>query len=409
MGLLCFRGGEQVDEESFKPHLAALLRLEHIGVFLGAGASKCVGGKGISELWNDFLTKHKESALRFQEQGFVAESQIGLNGPVRAQDLPNIEKLLDSLEIAKIDWQRRVPKSRNLKVLVKDIDNLLNCVISAAILNKEYWRSPWEDLDGFDSHKKLLQRLIGARQPGQSSPWLFTTNYDLAVEWAAESIGIHVHTGFIGIHNRSFSPQSFDIGMHNSKARGEARFGCNDIYLAKLHGSLSWYRHGEITFRELSSSEMWRKIRPVIDGKKEFDESLVVFPRAAKYIQTIGFLSGEMFRRFSDFLAQPQSCLLIYGYSFGDEHLNRLLRSSLLNPTLQLVIFLPELMGMEAEAISTLKKGIKDFIDYKSPRITFVGGGEPSYFDKAVDMLPDPILFDLPERELRQLMAKEKN
>lgn len=37
------------------------------------------------------------------------------------------------------------------------------------------------------THRRLLQKLTAARQPGQPSPWIFTTNYDLAIEWAAET------------------------------------------------------------------------------------------------------------------------------------------------------------------------------------------------------------------------------
>ena len=408
MPLTIIRGDEPITQEDLKAHLAALLRLENIGFFLGSGASVGPGGKTISQLWLDFLINCSESAGRFVAAEFIEQEDIDLVlfGADPPRKAPNIEGLLDALEIAKIDWDRREPESAELVVFKQDIANLVRCLIKAAILSEEKWRDPYHQPDALQSHIKLLQRAIGARQPGQPSPWVFTTNYDLAVEWSAESIGVHVHTGFLGIHNRSFSPQSFDLGLRNTMARGEARFGSNDVYLAKLHGSLTWRQYDQMDYRELSATEAWASLESVLNGDEDPDDTIMVFPRAAKYLQTVGYLSGELFRRFSDFLARPQTCLLIYGYSFGDEHLNRLIKSALLNPTLQIVAFLPEFSGTNDEDIARLNSSIKDLIGLASPRLTFVGGGESAYFNQAVELLPDPILYDLTEREMRERLQK---
>lgn len=403
MSLVCVRGDVSLSEQELKAHLAAVLRLENIGAFLGAGCSVDAGGQTISVLWKTFVRNNRDSAKRLADGGFVEHEDADLR-QFRGENprcAPNIENLLDVLEIARIDWERRKPTSRDLKIFKQDLNQLHRCVINAAILSEDLWRYPTKQIDNFKTHIKLLQRLIGARQPGQPSPWLFTTNYDLAIEWAAEAVGIHVHTGFVGIHNRTFSPQSFDLGLRNTLAKGEARFGSNDIYLAKLHGSLTWRRYNQMDYRELSATEMWRELKPILDGDCDPDDSLVVFPRAAKYLQTVGYLSGELFRRFSDFLARPQAGLLVFGYSFGDEHLNRLIKSALLNPTLQVVVFLPEFNGINPEELLLLKDSVRLLVGYNSPRITFVGGGEHAYFHEVVNLLPDPILFDLTERELR--------
>ena len=54
MPLTIIRGDEPITQEDLKAHLAALLRLENIGFFLGSGASVGPGGKTISQLWLDF-------------------------------------------------------------------------------------------------------------------------------------------------------------------------------------------------------------------------------------------------------------------------------------------------------------------------------------------------------------------
>ena len=219
------------------------------------GASVAAGGMTIMQLWKDFIRDHADTVARFANEGFITEEDAVLANfeGDNPRALPNIEALLDQLEMAQIDWIRRKPTSRNLKIFKNDIALLLKCVVKAAVLDENAWAKP-PAFARLPYHVKLLQRLIGARQPGQASPWVFTTNYDLAVEWAAESVGIHTHTGFVGIHNRIFSPQSFDLGYRNINAKGEARFGCNDVYLAKLHGSLTWQcTDGE--YRELAAPE----------------------------------------------------------------------------------------------------------------------------------------------------------
>ncbi|WP_341937984.1 SIR2 family anti-phage-associated protein [Marinimicrobium sp. C2-29] len=402
MSIVCVRGDSALDEQDLRAHLAAMLRLENISVLLGAGASVAAGGLTVLQLWKNFLREYPQSARRFSREGFIntEDTELANFEGDNTREVPNIEILLDSLEIARIDWQRRKPTSRNLKVFEKDVDLLLQCVVKAAILNEQSWRSA-PKFDQLPHHVKLLQRLVGARQPGQASPWIFTTNYDLSVEWAAESVGVHTHTGFVGIHNRTFSPQSFDLGYRNVNARGEARFGCNDIYLAKLHGSLTW-ESSDNEYKELSASEFWPRLKGIIDGAQPVSSSMMVFPRAAKYLQTVGFLSGELFRRFSDFLAKPQSCIILIGYSFGDDHINRLIRSALLNPTLQVVAFLPEFSGTQEDQLVQLKPEVRRLLSLNSPRITFVGGGENVYFNNMVDLLPEPMLYDLKEQEFKE-------
>src|SRR5690606_19133932 len=92
---------------------------------------------------------------------------------------------------------------QNLQNLKAAKAALFRTVVSAALLCEEWWGSPSgveTDDAGLASQRTILQKLVSARQPGQSSPWVFTTNYDLAIEWAAESIDLQVSNGFLGVH-----------------------------------------------------------------------------------------------------------------------------------------------------------------------------------------------------------------
>lgn len=78
------------------------------------------------------------------------------------------------------------------------------------MLNADLWadRSAAAAQELLEPYVQLLARLQGSRQPGQSAPWVFTTNYDLTIEWAAEALGIHIVNGFSGLHDRRFAPNS---------------------------------------------------------------------------------------------------------------------------------------------------------------------------------------------------------
>lgn len=402
MPLVAVRGMTTLtDEIALQAHLATLLRLENVGLFLGAGASCPAGGKTVKQLWGDFVSSSGDAAKWLLEQKMIEEAAL-LEGD--EQVTPNLEDLIDRVEIALIEWGRvsdtKAADGRKVRAA------LFRAAVKAALLDETWWSSPEgadEDVEKLKNHRAILQKFVAARQPGQASPWVFTTNYDLGLEWAAESIDLQVVNGFIGVHTRHFSPQCFDLGFRNTQARGEARFGVYNIYLGKLHGSLTWTERNKQLF-EISAPLAWGGLKKFLDG--ETDEILfLVLPRAAKYIQTVGFTVGELLRRFSEFLARPQTSLIICGYGFVDEHINRFLLSALLNPTLQLVIYLPEFGGDPDDG--ALPVAIRRLLALKNPRVTIVGGGEQAWLDKLAAHLPDPILYDDDTRQLEKAMRKE--
>lgn len=408
------------DETELEAHLASLLRLENIGLLLGAGASVAAGGLTMIALWTDFVTTSPLEAAWMVEHGFIGEDTTTLPRPAT----PNFEHLIDSLEIALSDWTRQMgmfednpidyaPGEQELEDKLRHLKNakaaLFRTVISAALLRQEWWRSPSgveSDDEGLASQRTILQKLVSARQPGQSSPWVFTTNYDLAIEWAAESIDLHVSNGFLGTHTRRFSPQSFDLGFRNTQARGEARFGVYNIYLAKLHGSLTWKEERGQVF-EVSAPLAHQRIEAFMDERDGSDLGLMVMPRAAKYMDTIGYVLGELFRRFAEFMSKPQSCLILCGYGFGDEHINRLIRSALLNPTLQLVIYSSGFNGDPTD--QRLPPALRKLLSLKNPRITVVGGGSAfAYIDSLARHLPDPLIYDEDMRKFEKALRDER-
>jgi len=397
--IIIFRGGSAISNDELKAHLASLLRLENVGVLLGSGSSRGdLGGKTISDIWKEFVAKKKESYKWLIDESFVKKDET-----------PNLEDLFDVLEIAAKEWDRQ-GRSRRLKKLKSITNDLKKAVISGTLLREEFWsgdRSVWVEHGALENHRRLLQRLVSARQAGQSAPWIFTTNYDLSIEWAAESIGLRITNGFEGLHQRIFAPHSFDLGYHNLLARGEARFGAYNFNLVKLHGSLNW-RKKEQDYIEVPVGMIWREIETFLKSTDGNLDCPIVFPTAAKYIQTVGFVLGELLRRFTDFLSRPQACLICSGYSFLDAHLNQIILRALQNPTLQLVIYLPEAKKKDSGELDLDKCSawVKKIRALESAQVTIIGGGEAAHFERFVRMLPDPAIYDDQALRIRKTLKE---
>lgn len=387
-----FQGGREINEDDFRSHVYSLCQLDNVGVLLGAGASVGCGGNTMKQVWQAFKKEQPELlALLIDKYLLVSQEDSD-------KDIVNVELLIDEttkfLSVAKI---------RKNEVEAKEVRSILSGlyreVTKAALLTGEEFREKNQGKKAqFKSHKELISKLISNRQPGQSAPALFTTNYDLALEWSSEDLGIQLFNGFSGLHTRQFYPQNFDLAFRNVNAKGEARFGHYHAYLYKLHGSLTWYQDDSLTVNEISASQSYDKyIKRIITEDEYACGQHLIYPGANKYSHTIGFVYGEMFRRFGEFLSKPQTALFINGFGFGDYHINRIILGALLNPSFHVVIYYPELIAAqsnyEKNVASESEKAIVTLKNMAFNQITVVGGGSDAYFDNFVKHLPYPVLF----------------
>ncbi len=400
-----YQGGESIDENDYLSHISSLCQLDNVGVLLGAGASVGCGGKTMKDVWISFKDNYPAYVTILKDDyKLLIEDEIN-------NDNVNIEILID--EVSKF---LSVSKTRvndgEANFLSSVLRALYKTVTEAALLVSDDFGSPSQgEKDQFSSHRELIEKLISNRLPGQAAPALFTTNYDLAIEWSAEEIGVQLINGFTGIHTRQFIPQNFDLAFRNVNAKGEARFGHYHAYLYKLHGSLTWLQNKEMNVREVSSTQAYSQYISKILANEEIEEDqYLIYPGANKYHHTIGFLYGEMFRRFSEFLSRPQTALFINGFGFGDYHINRIILGALLNPSLHIVIYYPELESLEPKiAFGGLLEAEKLLIKIKKMslnQITIIGGKENAWFDKFVKDLPKPVLFPKKEgvKELAEVL-----
>lgn len=379
-------------QSEVQAHLALALRTNNVGVFLGAGASVEIGCPTMASLWEAMSTDLPDQTQWLLEHGFVDEIAR-----------PDLERAIDRLGIAEQDLVRRGSSPEELETVRGCRASIYRSLLKSCLVDEGYWssdESPATD-PRFEGHTRLLARLLSSRVPGQDAPWVFTTNYDLAVEWAAERIGVESINGFGGLHSRRFASSRFELGLRNVQASGLARIGSLYFYLAKIHGSLTWLASGEENhIQELAAEHMWTHLAPVLypsATSRDPSELVLILPNTQKFVSTASHIYGELIRRFTEFLARDQTTLIFIGYSFNDEHVNRLVASALRNSTLHLIICLPELsidVATRFDRLSpTATQMLRPLVEMASPRITFVAGPD-AYFDNITGLLPEPALFD---------------
>jgi hypothetical protein len=207
--------------------------------------------------------------------------------------------------------------------------------------------------------KALLQRSLNLRRAN-----IFTSNYDLAFEYAFDNLGVHYIDGFVGFHKRFFKPETFeyDFFYPGSTTSGKVQRIEKVVRYFKLHGSLSWISSESRDANNLYGiEEKSLELISTLDKKGE----VIIYPSAIKKSYTLDLPYSELFRRFASTITQSQSVLVTIGYSFADDHFNDIIYQALSNPTFTLIIV--DYLGTRNEYIRTLK-------DLNDPRIIILEG-----------------------------------
>ena len=171
---------------------------------------------------------------------------------------------------------------------------------------------------------------------------IFTTNYDRLIEYGCDLLGLRVLDRFVGHLAPVFRASRLGIDLHYNPPgiQGEPHYLEGVMRLTKLHGSLDWR-----SMRGPSGSpEVQRCALPfgAPDNHPEIPsnarEHLLIYPNPAKDVETLEYPYAELFRDFAAAACRPNAVLVTYGYGFGDDHINRVLRDMLSLPSTHLVI-----------------------------------------------------------------------
>jgi hypothetical protein len=346
-----------------EPWLTSLFQSEHLSLLAGSGLTHAVHrlatDKPAAGMGALSLSNHKDR----------------INGAAQASAKAAGRKT-DNLED-----QLRVANEllRGLEILKEDSANALRTELEAglgefakSILESEV-RIASAERDKCEQAFNILVTFLmsfASRTGVRDRLNVFTTNYDRLIEAGAELAGLHLLDRFLGTLMPIFRSSRLDLDMHYNPPgiRGEPRYLEGVARFTKLHGSVDWVQVEKDIRRiglPFGAAELAPFLKaPGLNGATA--HKLMIYPNAAKDRETADYPYVELFRDFAAAVCRPNSTLVTYGYSFGDEHINRVIRDMLTIPSTHLVVIAYE------DSLGRIMQTYKDV--GRSPQISLLIG-----------------------------------
>lgn len=326
-----------------EPWLTSLFQSEHLSLLVGSGLTTAVQFDACGSADNG-MSKTSEFTVYSDEIEKAAVDSAKKSG----RNIANIEdrirvanEVLNGLKV--LQYSDDVSDiSTKLDTLRSDLENVIKnftdniSVIEASIMSADSLRRETA------INKLVLFLMSFASRTGTRDRLnIFTTNYDRLIEAGADVAGLRLIDRFVGALSPIFRSSRMDVDMHYNPPgiRGEPRYLEGVARFTKLHGSLDWINVGE-DIRRIGLPFGAKTIQPFLEtaGFDASYSSLMIYPNSAKDRETAEYPYVELFRDFASALCRPNSTLVTYGYSFGDDHINRVIRDMLTIPSTHLVI-----------------------------------------------------------------------
>jgi hypothetical protein len=327
-----------------EPWLTALVQSEHLSLLVGSGLTHAIHymAKGESApgmaavrfaVCNDEIctdaTRSAEAAGR--ERGNIEDQIRAANDLLRGLEILAAIKPADAGEHA---------QASELRSAIKDMLE----EFASAILKAEQNLASAPTAKREQAFNYLLSFLMSfaSRSGTRERLQLFTTNYDRYIEAGADAAGLRLIDRFVGNLAPVFRASRLDIDLHYNPPgiRGEPRYLEGVARFTKLHGSVDWADCGG-SIRRIGLPFGATDIAPFLaapglDGVDSL--RLMIYPNAAKDRETAAYPYVELFRDFAAAACRPNSAMVCFGYSFGDEHINRVIEDMLTIPSSHLVV-----------------------------------------------------------------------
>lgn len=203
-------------------------------------------------------------------------------------------------------------------------------------------------IENYGKFIRLIEQILSKRRnnllPKQAN--IFTTNYDLFIEKAAEKLTLlRFNDGFArGVNiNKTyfFSSKEFFNSTYNNGNLYNYEVQVPSINLIKIHGSLSWKKENENIVFEPRAIEQEINENLSEDELKEYiNKFAIIVPQKGKFRETIMDRTYyDLLRIYANELDKENTLLISFGFSFEDEHILDISKRALKNPTLILAIF----------------------------------------------------------------------
>ena len=319
--------------KQIEPWLSAVFQAEHLNLVLGSGFTAAIGylagasATGMSKVafgtpYDVAIDRHADASAKLMKR-----------------DPANIEDQFRSA-LAVLEGFRVVDVSA-AGALKTAIDGQLSDFL-ASLLTTESGIATGKDKESKRVAQAALQSFLlsfASRAASRERLHVFTTNYDRLIEYGCDLAGLRVIDRFVGALNPVFRASRVEVDVHYNPPgiRGEPRFMEGVLRLTKLHGSIDW-------FFETDERRIVRKGIPFgapadhTDVPKQPIDTVMIYPNAAKDVETTQYPYAELFRDFAAAVCRPNAVVVIYGYGFGDDHINRVLLDMLTIPSTHLVV-----------------------------------------------------------------------
>jgi hypothetical protein len=319
-----------------EPWLTSLFHSEHLSLLAGSGLTHAVhylaAGKGAAGMSALALSNHQTEIDQAAEQ--AAELAGREKGNLEDQ-LRVANELLRGLEI--------LLKNSEAEALRAELETGMQD-FAKSILASEAGIATAEEGKREQAFNTLVTFLMSfaSRTGVRDRLNIFTTNYDRLIEAGAELAGLHLLDRFLGNLMPIFRSSRLDLDMHYNPPgiRGEPRYLEGVARYTKLHGSVDWIQTGK-DIRRIGLPFGAKGVEPYLQAPGlggATAHQLMIYPNAAKDRETADYPYVELFRDLAAAVCRPNSTLVTYGYSFGDEHINRVIRDMLTIPSTHLVV-----------------------------------------------------------------------
>ncbi len=319
-----------------EPWLTALFQSEHLSLLAGSGLTHAVHrlatGKPAAGMSEATLTSYKDEIEKAAKE---AAQKAGREAGNLEDQLRAANELLRGLEI--------LGKSTEAETLRTELTSTLEA-FSKSILESEAGIATSGDDKREQAFNVLVTFLMSfaSRTGVRDRLNIFTTNYDRLIEAGAELAGLHLLDRFLGNLMPIFRSSRLDLDMHYNPPgiRGEPRYLEGVARFTKLHGSVDWVQ-SDRDIRRIGLPFGADEVEPYLKTPGLKDASahkLMIYPNASKDRETSDYPYVELFRDLAAAVCRPNSTLITYGYSFGDEHINRVIRDMLTVPSTHLVV-----------------------------------------------------------------------
>lgn len=337
--------GEVVSPDKLRtriePWLTALFQSEHFSLLVGSGLTHALhwmsAGTALPGM-NAVTLSHYADEIGAQAK--VSALAAGRREGNIEDQLRVATELLRGLEILGSANGDIAKKAKALRAeLVKTLEQFAQSILQG---EKGIITADGAKRDHAMNYLVSFLMSFASRTGTRDRLQIFTTNYDRCIEVGAELAGLHLLDRFVGSLAPIFRSSRLDVDLHYNPPgiRGEPRYLEGVSRFTKLHGSVDWVDAAS-NIRRIGLPFGAEGISPYLQapGLAGSDAlRLMIYPNSAKDQETAVYPYVELFRDFAAACCRPNSTLISFGFSFGDEHINRVIEDMLTIPSTHLVV-----------------------------------------------------------------------